>query len=464
MRKGLVIRLQGRDGTLLASRLSGERRRFSASSVSAKLRSELIAGGFLLCESANELAHIRERFRVARHETPMVITVTTTMDCNLGCYYCYESRSSHRLNVTSTADIVQLAEERIVELGAKSLHVDWYGGEPTMNLEFLEVTSIAFQEMCNRLGIRYVASIISNGTCWPEEVDQFVSKHRIRQVQISFDGLKKNHDRRRRFRMGYAPTKDASSFDLAVRLVDRLLECVQVDLRINIDRGNRRDVSKFIEFATKRGWFAKPFSASIQPARLSAYTDRSMFMRRIELSNDEYDAVRREIRQRIGNSVKVEESESPDGFPEPRGSVCAALANASVVVGADLQLYRCGLQVGEHRRSVGTVPSSAPPLSGGLPIVSQPHDDSQWWRDFDPTTLPNCSRCSFLPICWGGCPKKHLDGDSHAIAEQGAYWRKNLARLIAEGVGESLDGDYVFTESHQFRDGVAQPSLATASE
>src|SRR5207248_9209388 len=54
--------------------------------------------------------------------------------------------------------------------------------------------------------------------------------------------------------------------------------------------------------------------------------------------------------------------------------------------------------------------------------------DDLWWQQFDPTGLPTCSRCSFLPICWGGCPKKHLEQDEHAIAEQGAYWRKNLPR------------------------------------
>jgi sulfatase maturation enzyme AslB (radical SAM superfamily) len=64
---------------------------------------------------------------------------------------------------------------------------------------------------------------------------------------------------------------------------------------------------------------------------------------------------------------------------------------------------------------------------------------------------PNSRRCSFLPVCWAVCPKRHLDGDAHAVAEQGAYWRRNLARLVADGVQEELAGPTIFDQSVQFR-------------
>jgi uncharacterized protein len=77
--------------------------------------------------------------------------------------------------------------------------------------------------------------------------------------------------------------------------------------------------------------------------------------------------------------------------------------------------------------------------------------DAQWWDAFDPTVLPSCSTCSFLPICWGGCPKKHLEGDPHALAEQGLYWRTNLPRLIAKAVGFNAVEDQAVPEHLQFR-------------
>ena len=138
----------------------------------------------------------------------------------------------------------------------------------------------------------------------------------------------------------------------------------------------------------------------------------------------------------------VEESEVPDGYPHPKSSVCAALAANSIVVGAEGLTYRCGLQVGERARAVGSLASAA--------ALSQT-PDADWWADFDPTKAPTCSRCSFLPVCWGGCPKKHLERDRLALDEQGRYWRTNLPRLIAQAASLTRVSESSIPERLQFR-------------
>nr|WP_252393711.1 radical SAM protein [Candidatus Rhodoblastus alkanivorans] len=364
------------------------------------------------------------------------------MDCNLGCYYCYEERSGHALKSTDVAAIVDLAKRFVTGSGRHSLHVDWYGGEPLLNLEFLEAASLELQEYCEREGVSYVASIISNGTLWPGDVEAFVARNRIRQVQISFDGLQTNHDKRRRYRRDHDNACD-SSFAEAVNLVDRLVRCVRVDLRFNIDRANSGDLVPFIRFAKDRGWFNAVFPAVFQPARLASYSEASDFMRKYELSLDEFDALRAIVRNEIGTGARIEESEIPDGFPRPKTSVCAALAANSLVVGADGLTYRCGLQAGETKRAVGTLEDRS--------HVTAAWNDQSWWEAFDPTSAPSCSKCSFLPICWGGCPKKHLEGDVHAIQEQGRYWRNNLLRLIAHTAGIEAPRETVVADALQFR-------------
>lgn len=447
---GAVLRFDGRDAVALARALCAKPCVVPDDCVSPAVFEQLVADGFCVPEDHDELAEIRDRYWQARARTPIVLTITTTMDCNLGCYYCYEERSNHQLGLYDVHSIVELADERLTRSRKRSLHVDWYGGEPLMNFGFMEAASEALQELCRVKRVRYSSSVISNGTCWPEEVGSFIQRHKIRQVQISFDGLRTNHDRRRRYRKGYALDGETSSFDRAVRLVDALLDHVRVDLHFNIDASNCGDAADFVRFARSRGWFARRFPAVVQPARLASYSERSRFMRKIELSLEVYNAVRAEVRREVAGEARVEESEAPDGLPYPKTSVCAALARNSVVVGADRRLYRCALQVNESYRSVGRLKATTP---SRLPILGSPasHSDEQWWSAFDPTALPTCSRCSFLPICWGGCPKKHLERDVHAIAEQGAYWRANLARLIAGGVGEEAPQAFAFQEQDQFR-------------
>jgi uncharacterized protein len=449
---GAVLRLLGVDALELAQALSGRKVEISEEILGAELYAQLSRCGFVVPVDHDEIAVIRERYHRARRDTPIVLTITTTLDCNLGCYYCYEERSQHRLEAHDIPGIVEFAEERLAKSGKQTLHIDWYGGEPLMNIEFMEATSLALQSVCVRRGVKYAASVISNGTCWPNNVGDFVVQHRIQQVQVSFDGLREHHDRRRHYRSGYAPTPDDSSFERAVGLVDKLLDYTRVDIRLNVDRRNSGDVIPFVRFARARGWFGRAFSAKIQLARLAAYSERSGFMRNAELSLDEYDALRGIVRGEVGSEVSVEESEAPDGFPFPKTSVCAALANDSSVLGADAKHYRCGLQVAEPHRAVGQFRTETrSPLTILDNLSDSDVNDAEWWMGFDPTILPTCSRCSFLPICWAGCPKKHLEADTHAIAEQGRYWRKNLARLISSGAGVEPEDGFEYSETEQFR-------------
>lgn len=438
---GAVLELEGTDAQELLDALAGDRVRIAAGSLPNELWQQLCREKFLIADDEDEIAEQRDRFLKARGHTPPVITITTTMDCNLGCYYCYESRTKERLHTDSINDIVEQAGRTVDESEFSTLHVDWYGGEPFLNVEFLEKASLALQEMCSKKGARYSASVISNGTEWPSDVDEFVKKHKIRQVQITFDGLEKNHNKRRRYRQEYRDGDNQSSFALARELVDQLVHLCHTDIRFNIDRRNQYDLKPFVDMAVERGWFGSAFRCVFQPARLSSYSEKSAFMRNDELTLMEYDALRSKIREWLPQE-QVEESESPDGFPYPKTSACAALSRPSQVIGADRLLYRCGLQVGEKHRATGSLDTDD----------TTHFRDRTWWDSFDPTCMEKCATCSFLPVCWSGCPKKHLEGDKHAIDEQGQYWRDNLARLVASShTQEPFNRQVTFSDSDQFR-------------
>lgn len=450
---GAVLKLSGKDGRLVANCLSGPPQKLSTKLIPSNLLESLLSCGFLVPEKHDEIKEIQDRFFRARKETPMVITITTTMDCNLGCYYCYEDRSEEKLELTDIDHIIDFVKVRLNRSEKKRLHVDWYGGEPLLNQTLIESASLQLQKLCNELGVVYAASIISNGTLWPPDIANFIARHKILQVQISFDGMKRNHDQRRRYRNKKNSIIKNSSFDRAVDVVDQLLNIVRVDLRFNIDAHNQTDIIDFFAFAETRGWFEKTFPAVIQPARISAYSERSGFLRNSELTSDKYNLLRAQVQDRFEGVANIEETEVPDGFPFPKTSVCAALANDSAVVGADSRIYRCGLQVSESHRATGTINK---PMFKGIQIVRKDpntNEDNQaeWWNSFDPTKLPKCSKCSFLPICWGGCPKKHLENDEHAISEQSRYWRKNLAKLILKQLPNEAIKSHEFTEIDQFR-------------
>jgi uncharacterized protein len=440
---GASVRLAGGDARELARILCGPPQKVATKTIPKALLATLRRGGFLVEGAFDELATIRERYWRARGRTPMVLTLTTTQDCNLGCYYCYEERSSDALAESDVPAVVGWTRQRLAASGKDSLHVDWYGGEPLLNINFIEAASLALQSLCAEMQVSYSASVISNGTCWPDDVAGFVRRHRIRQVQISFDGLKANHDKRRRYRKGRAPDPSVSSFEQAVAVVDKLLDVVRVDLRFNADHGNQGDLEGFIGFCKDRGWFDRPFPCIFQLARISDFSERAGFLSRSKLPEEDFERLRERSRHMVPNEAVLDETTTRSLYPMPRTSVCAALADDSIVIGADRNHYRCGLQVGEKNRPVAI---------RGAEGEMTPGRDAKWWTTFDPTLQPNCSRCSFLPVCWGGCPKKHLEGDSHSLHEQSLYWRKALPQKIAWQFGAALEESaFSFTEADQFR-------------
>ncbi len=452
---GSVVGLGSAQAAKLASALAKPGVAVFEDDLPPELFLQLSEGHFVVPPGTDELALIKERFRKARNDAPAILTITTTMDCNLGCYYCYEERSGDQLTQQGDLEALVAEARRLVTRQNKTtLHVDWYGGEPLLNVEFLEVASARLCALADELGVHYEASILTNGTCWPEDVGAFVARHRIVRVQIPFDGLKENHDKRRHYRKGYAPSEDASSFELAAALVGKLLDHTRVDIRCNIDRSNGSDFVGLIRFAREQGWFDKRFAAVIQPARLTKYSEHTSFMHKAELVRSDFDTVREEIERAVPTHVEVQNSKVA-AFPEPRFSVCAALNEDAVVVGANGSLYRCGLQVGEKHRVVGELHGAAakPDNKRHLPLLGAAGNDVEFWRTFDPTERPRCSACTFLPICWSGCPKVHLEGDALAIARQGEYWRTNLPRQVANGLGLTLDGEYAFSAQDQFPDG-----------
>lgn len=457
---GALLKLCGPDGRRAGAALIGEAS-LSIEDFPQDLTQDLLEKGFLTLRDQDQFELIRERFANARRATAMVLTIATTLDCNLGCYYCYQDRSEDRLASSDIEKIVSDTKAKLVESGRKRLHVDWYGGEPLGNSDFIEQCSMALQAMCRELCVQYQASVISNGTLWPDDVGAFVRRHAISQVQVSFDGMSARHDKVRRFRPGKERRAGLSSFRLATDLIDRLANFTRVDARFNLDRANASELLEFVREAGTRGWFDKPFPVVIQPARISDYSERSGFLKSHKLSLVEFDKIRADLRlaSASGRNFEIEESEAPDGYPYPKTSVCAALVNDSSVIGADGRIYRCGLQVSEPHRAVGRFrPKDASTTSSVkrvIPIASEGDSieaaQSNWWQAFDPCSQPTCSVCSFLPICMGGCPKKHLEGDRKSLDEQGAYWRQNLARLLVSAAYPGASIDLEIPRAQQFR-------------
>jgi uncharacterized protein len=104
-------------------------------------------------------------------------------------------------------------------------------------VDAIEYLSGLLMEFCASNEVRFSGHMVTNGTCRPSaphECVSFVKRHKIKHIQLSFDGLAENHNKRRHY-LEKHPDRP-SSFDALCRTVDSLVGHANLYLRINMDR------------------------------------------------------------------------------------------------------------------------------------------------------------------------------------------------------------------------------------
>jgi uncharacterized protein len=398
----------------------------------------LLKGHYLVEECVNELEFLRERFRSAQFQDPVTVTIATTLDCNLGCYYCYEERDRTYLNTQTCGRIFDHVAGLMRTSPDKKLYVSWYGGEPMMNSQAIEYLSEHFLRLCDDNGYRYCAHMVSNGTCWPDSPDacvDFVTRHKIKHVQFTFDGLHKNHNNRRHY-LKVDPSQP-SSFETLCKTVNSLVGKTAIYLRLNVDRGNISDAYRLVDFFSERGWLFPGSNVYPYVAPLLPHTDACSSVGKTALAHDSINMFQMEFLRYLSKYCDLREFLNMNYYPRTVRLLCGAVASRAVLFGPEGRVYKCVYDLGVHSLSHGAVGQysySGPSPShfrilndlAGNKAAPSHHD----YMNYDPCSNPSCSVCEYLPICMGGCPKTQIEKDKFYTDEFKRYWDANLDILL----------------------------------
>ena len=171
--------------------------------------------------------------RSAFANSQLSLTIATTTDCNFKCPYCYEEGISHTKmdEETETAII-----DYINTIKPKSLYITWYGGEPLMNFKTIERLMKNINELSYIEEVKY--DMVTNGSLLTEKVGSYFIEKKLKNVQITIDGLEENHNRTRITKNG------KSSYRIILSNLDKALEILpdcHFSVRVNIGLNNRAD-------------------------------------------------------------------------------------------------------------------------------------------------------------------------------------------------------------------------------
>jgi uncharacterized protein len=162
--------------------------------------------------------------RLQFKETPVSrsitdITLNLTSHCNLRCSYCWNdygtySNRTFRKNKTlipagfaknsqMPVEVARKAVDILVESSGddKDLVVDFYGGEPLLNLKTLLATVDYCRQNQKKWGVNFHFLLATNGTLLTPKVAGVLLKKGV-QIAVSIDGPQKIHDRNRPFAGG----------------------------------------------------------------------------------------------------------------------------------------------------------------------------------------------------------------------------------------------------------------------
>lgn len=296
----------------------------------------------------------------------VICRVLTTTACNAGCAYCYEKGAPILTMTPETAEqTAAFLAEQAAAFHAPLVSLEWFGGEPTLNLQAMDTLSAALF----RAGVWYTASIVTNGLLADAAfTPERISLWQLTRAQITLDGPEKTHERVK----GFAPGAYERIMENILTLTERK---IRVRLRLNAS-GELSETAALIDELRRRFSGNEQISAYIAPL----YAREKAVPRRVMLEV-------LELNRRLVEAGLASEN---SGFRmQERKARCFMMTEGGFTVAPDGRLFNCS-HVMTEEQCVGS--------------VWQYDAENPIRQAFLRCELSEeCRRCAMLPVCGGGC-------------------------------------------------------------
>ena len=360
----------------------------------AELRCVLEENGMLVQDNIDELKMLKFVDRYQRMAGRVLsLVVAPTMECNLNCWYCYEGS-------LKKGTMTQDNKDRLLDfiLGnlpdSKRLRIQWYGGEPLLALDFIRNVSEKIIGMKDEIS-SFSAGMITNGYLLDEKTVLELKKLNVGHIQITLDGTRETHDRKRCLKNG------KGTFDRILENISFASGIIPLTIRVNIDKENFYEMDDLLDILQKNNLKDKIsiYASSVKPSEYA--TDNSCCMSESEYGKNELILLEKIIKRGFQYAYEI--------F-NPLDS-CAAVFDKYYIIDPHGSIYKCPMQIGRADMSVGSIDK-------GLDYAKLSD-----WILYDPFQNEECHDCKVQPICKGGCPWARMSGKSNGCSD----YKENIA-------------------------------------
>lgn len=364
--------------TLTLSLVSLDEHEVVALSCAEDPTGNFFALGFLVPDDVDERHRVRSLYADGKaRDDVLSVFLVLTLACNFACCYC-SNAIGHRFGAPA-----RIAEEGIkfVDVNLRpgqQLFCTFYGGEPLLALPEVERSAACISALCSERVSKVEFDLLTNGYLLNEGVLDQLAACGINGVQISFDLPFAASDR------GTKQEDSRSVFSRIVNLAAGAPHSFRYTLRFNLRLGFLEDLRNVVEEIVRCDLFCTIALHHVFSGPLKAATTFND-VRELEAYYNEYRSARSII---IGAGLS--EPELPEVTSEP----CSAVSG-------------CGYYLTESG-----VRSCIREVTGPGALIKQgfPNKIARQYYDYDGGGEEACARCTFLPVCNGGCPKDVREG------------------------------------------------------
>jgi uncharacterized protein len=265
-----------------------------------------------------------------------------TEACNFRCVYCYESFRLKRMEPWVVEGVKQLLRRRTPDLSA--LSISWFGGEPLLALDVMEDVLRHVGDLRREFpSLRFESDATTNASLLTRPVMDRLAGLGVRRYQVTFDGPREHHDRKRVLAGGRGTFDRIWGNLLAVKASEAAFSIM---VRVHVDRENFDAIESFLQ-EYRRAFGDDPrFELFIRGlSRLGGPNDASLRILEGETGTRSIETLRARASS-LGLRLKQMRLEN---------SICYAARANSFVIRANGNLNKCTVALEESRNVVGRI-------------------------------------------------------------------------------------------------------------
>lgn len=215
--------------------------------LSAEKRKEYEDAGIILSDEIDEKRIFLYHYNKQKYNNEVLnLTILLTYDCNLRCVYCYEGAGEQNkgsLSIETREAIFKFIKKQMEQRKSNVLSIVLFGGEPLLNFEQNVEWLDQIKHYCDINNKVFVTTLITNGILINEFVMNKLIEYNCETIQITLDGIKEIHDKRRKYKDGRGSFDEVLNGIKMIYKNDKLNNPV---IRINIDKTNIDEVKRLL--------------------------------------------------------------------------------------------------------------------------------------------------------------------------------------------------------------------------